>query len=144
MFSGGFSYVSNSDTFSRKPNTNEGVEILKSKKQVTKSQNGRFAKDAGSKPISTSHDAEKLATKGSKNNMKKNAHTSVATRGKQDATLQSTKSRSDSRTMEGANKSLQGRAITVLSHRDWEILMTALEGPQEPGPELVKMWQKYA
>ena len=45
--------------------------------------------------------------------------------------------------MEGANKSLQGRAITVLSDRDWEILMNALENPKGPSPELIKLCKKY-
>ena len=44
---------------------------MKSKKQVAMSQNDRFAKDTGSKPISTSHDADKLATKGGNKSLKK-------------------------------------------------------------------------
>ena len=110
---------------------------MKGPQKVAKNHNG-----AGAHTASTSHVTKKPVMKGSKKSMKKVAHTSVATKGK--GAPQCAKNRSDLRTMEEANKSLQGRAITILSDRDWEILMNALEGPQEPEPELVKMWQKYA
>ena len=118
--------------------------MLKGKQQVAKNRNGASAHSA-----SISHVTKKPVTKGSKKRMKKVAGTSIATNGQNklkkcsDAT-QSEKVKANSRTMEEANQSLQGRAITILSDRDWDQLMDSLDNPPDPSPELRSLWQKYA
>ena len=113
--------------------------MMKGTQKLTKNQNAYGVPSA-----STSRIAKKLATKGSKNNRKKVALARCATKGKQHGSTKCRKSQSDTRTMEEANQSLQGRAITLLSDRDWDQLMDSLDNPKGPSPELVKMWQKYA
>ena len=112
--------------------------MLKGKQQVAKNRNG-----AGSQPVSSSHGAKKTATKGSNKKMKKVALASVATKGKRHGSAKC-ETRPQPASMKGKNLSLQGRAITVLTDREWEQLMDALDNPKGPGPQLKKIWQKYA
>ena len=112
---------------------------MKGTQKVAKNQNG-----AGARPVSTSHVAKKQATKGVKKNVKVIARNSVVTKGTRTEAPQCAKSRSNSRTMEEANQSLQGRAITLLSDRDWDQLMDSINNPRGPSPELIEMFKKYA
>ena len=120
-------------------NTKLGVEKMKGLQKVAKNQNG-----AGTRSVSTSIGANNRATKGAKKNMKVVARNSIATKRKQYGSTKCGKSQSDSRTMEEANQSLQGRAITLLSDRDWDQLMESINNPRGPSPELIEMCKKYA
>ena len=111
---------------------------MKGPQKVAKNHNG-----AGAHTASTSHVTKKPVMKGSKKSMKVVARNSIATNGtRNEAPKCETQSKPVA--MKNENLSLQGRAITTLTDREWEQLMEALDGPQEPGPELRKMCQKYA
>ena len=110
---------------------------MKGPQKVAKNQNG-----AGSSPVSNSNSAKKLVTKGSKNNLKKVTHTSVATKGKRHGSPKC-ETQSKPAQMKGKNLSLQGRAITILSEKEWEQVTDMLNNPPELSPKLTKAIDRY-
>ena len=133
--------------------------MLKNKQKIAINRNGGFALDRSNKLARSSHVAKRLATRRTKMSLKDLVRAGVVNKGQNvcsrrvvatgvgnflNGESQYMERWSAYNSMEESSLSLQGRAITILSDREWEQLMDALDNPQGPGPELKKMWQKYA
>ena len=111
--------------------------MLEGPQKVAKSRNG-----SGARSALTSRVAKKSATKGSKKKVKTVARANVVTKGKQSG-LPKCETVLKFPSMKGKNLSLQGRAITILSEKEWEQVTDMLNNPPELSPKLVKAIDRY-
>ncbi len=136
--------------------------MLKNKLKVAINRNGGFALDYVNKLAQLSHGSKKLAIRRTKMSLKDRIRAGVVNKGQYHISRhvdsaddgnfhnspygesQFEKRCSATTSLEESSLSLQGRAITVLTDREWEQLMDALDNLKGPGPQLKKMCKKYA
>ena len=133
--------------------------MLKNKQKVAINRNGGIALDRRNKLARHTHVAKRLATRRTKMSLKDLVRAGVVNKGQytnlrrvvangvgnlSNGESQYVKRWLANTSMEEPNLSLQGRAITILSDRDWEQLMDSIDNPRGPSPDLIKLCQKYA